>query len=450
MHDIFAEKLQQMNGETFNKGMVLSLIHQVHDAIPTSVYEKFAFLNAKTILPNIEIIRLNGSKYKSTLYSLMIINRALLGYYLSIQEYNKSLQLVEWFEKNKNSLKTWVMNSDKKEKFLAYLGSIGGFYRLSSFEYKKAIQYGEEALNMYQGMYGEKNINLKIRTIYQLAQAETASGNLEKSAQRIKELKTLIKQKNVDKSLESFIYLAQANLFHLQGKNEEALKEVNKDIKDSLKLGLSPEALIMNSTYITKCNILNSLKKYKELEELLALLSKMHKDRPAEHGAWGFINSMKASVLYAKGDFAAAEQLAVKTRDMLLTNPSRNPNTVYNSSDPDLQRCYEILGNIWLKDGKFKEAAEAFKLYYVIYKNTFSSNMEKPYTEKGTNINPNINQVMCLSDTLLKGAQASCRSQNQQQYDEFKFAQEKYFGTKNNKNYQEIIDYCKPYVKNIK
>lgn len=374
MHDIIAIKILELSTDIKNKERLEDIIVRLMKAMPESVHEGHIFRTSKTIHENLEIIFMNIEKYKPNLYKLMEFNLVLATDYINTLNYDKAESLVNWFEKQdtKGVFKLLLMSTYEKYIYSRYLGAVGGYYRLRNHDHNLAISYflkAKQVLDTIEGYY-----DIKSNTIYQLSISQIAIGNLEEATKNIQVMETMFADSLVKQSESGLVHLAKAKLLTSQGDFVYALKEVNKDISESIKYGLKEDDLIFSSTYLLKSEILNYLQKYDEGLRQAKYLYKMHKSyKDDNHEFFGRIYVQISRSKLGLKAYDSATKYAKRAIKIL----SYNKNEVRFSSDIELAKAYLIYADILSAMNKYSEAIFNYEIAEGIYKNAYTNHVRE-------------------------------------------------------------------------
>lgn len=262
MYDIIVQKVLEKNSANNSKSLE-DMVTKFVESVPESVTKAFMYRNAKTVPENIEIILKNAERYNINLHKLTAIKLQQLLQYDNSYNLVGSSKLVNWFEDNdeKGKYRLWLMNNEEKRIYAGYLNIIGWYYG-KSYNYKKCIEYFTKSKEIYKDVKGHEAY--KSNVTFGLAQVYSLLGNVQEAQENIRILEQQLDDKLIDKADKSMLYSAKAKLFYIEGKYNEALKQINNSIENSISNGLSPNALLLTGRYMIKAETLNSLDKYQE------------------------------------------------------------------------------------------------------------------------------------------------------------------------------------------
>ncbi|MDR0296870.1 MAG: hypothetical protein LBH67_02735 [Rickettsia sp.] len=116
MHDVIAQKVAEINGNSNNKTDLDNIITKLINYIPKSSIKARLFNSAKTISENFEIILKNSEKYNLNIYKIMRLNLQSMVQYYNIHNYYSLEKKLQWFNKiaQQKKFKLWLMNNDEK------------------------------------------------------------------------------------------------------------------------------------------------------------------------------------------------------------------------------------------------------------------------------------------------------------------------------------------------
>lgn len=360
MYDVIVQKVLEKNS-TNNSKYLEDVVTKFVESVPESVTKAFMYRNAKTVPENIEIILKNAESYNINLHKLTAIKLQQLIQYDNSYNLVGSSKLVNWFEDNdeKGKYRLWLMNNEEKRIYAGYLSIIGWYYG-KSYNYKKCIEYFTKSKEIYKDVKGYEAY--KANVTFGLAQVYTLLGNVQEAQQNIQILEQQLDNKLIDKADKSMLYSAKAKLFYIEGKYNEALKQINNSIENSISNGLSPNALLLTGRYMIKAETLNSLGKYQEALNQVEQVYNMQKNVQKEtNEIFGKIYSQKAIALFGLGEKDKALEYANKALEIFKNNDknfmSRRMSDVFN---PTIAVTCTIRGDILFADGKLEEALDSY------------------------------------------------------------------------------------------
>ncbi|HJD59299.1 MAG TPA: tetratricopeptide repeat protein, partial [Rickettsia endosymbiont of Omalisus fontisbellaquei] len=397
MHDVIAQNILEKNNAS-NSKYLEDLVTKFVNAMPKSVIKAFMYRNAKTVPGNIEIILKNAEKYNINLHKLTALKLQQLVQCDNSFDLVGAGKLVNWFEENdeEGKYKLWLMNNEEKRVYAGYLNIIGWHYGKSS-NYRKAIEYFIKSKGVYNDINGYEAY--KANVVYGLAQAYISSGNIQEAQENIKILEQQLDNKLIDNSDKSMLYLAEARLCFIEGKYNEALKQINQSIQIRISNGLSPDALFLTGDYLIKAAILNNLDNYKEAlaqAEQVYDIQKRVKKETSE--IFGSIYAQKARALFGLGEKDKALEYVNKALDVFKNNDKDFADgvmAIVNNSA--IANACVVQGDILVTMDKLEDALISYRKAQDIYLNLYRKNRK------------NVAQVSYMN---LQAAKAACKKKD--------------------------------------
>jgi len=433
MHDVIANKIIEINGDKSggnNKTYLEEIIDRLINYAPKSVVEGRIFRSSKTISENFKIILRHTEKYNINIYKIMGLRIQLIVQYVNSLDYYNAEQQVEWFDINdrEEKFKLWQMNNDEKNRYAAYLGLIGGYYKNKYSAWTTAKFYYERAKKVFDDVNGYESF--KFNVFLCLAVTNSVLGQIEEVEKNIKVLETMITKNLVAKTDLATLPYAKARLFLIQGKYNESLEQVNKCIETLIKNGLHTHDLFLTNPRILKTEILNAIGKYHEAYVQAEQLYNMHKPvKREDHEVFGRIYTQMARSELGHGVIDKALEHVTKAIAIFLADEQRNPKEADYSEDPDLASSYVVQGDIFFVQNNLKRAIESYKKAQIIYFYL--------YRDRSKN-------VAHVSYLYTQGAKAACKEKDLYNYKSFGKPQVKEFGI-DHLNSISMFEYCKQY-----
>ena len=428
MHDVVAQKIQQVNGDSNNQNCLEEIITNLIKSMPKNVLKSHIFRTAKTIHENLEIILKFSEKYNANVFKVMSLNKMLQADYHNNGDHYNAEKKVKWFiDKEKDGkFKLWLMTDDEKALYALYLGGIGVYYRTILYDYNKSIKYFIEAQGILDNMKNYESWKCSIT--YHLAMSYIGLGELDQAKQNTKVIEEMFIQGIIDKNEIGMLYIVTAKLLYLQGYYNDSLKEVNEGVTVFIKNGLNNDNPMLTTPYILKVEILNSLGRYEEAYTQAQQLYEMHKSTKNEsHEIFGRIYTQMAKSELGLRKIDAALEHTTEAIAIFLADERRNPKEADYSEDPDLAASYVVQGDILFAKDNLKQAIESYKKAQIIYFYL--------YRDRSKN-------VAHVSYLYKQGAKAACKAKDLYNYKTFGKPQVKEFGI-DHPNTIAMFEYCK-------
>ncbi len=429
MHDVIAQKIAEINCGENNKAYLDDIITKLIGCVPKSVVEAQLFRKTKTMNENLEVLARNAEKYNANIYRLMALNLQLMLQYYNSLNYSNLEKKVQWFNKveQKEKFKLWLMNDDEKYIYADYIYVIGG-YHVSYFNYKMAMEYFIKAKEIFKHIKGYEH--LKWSLFLNLAICNITLGQIQEAEENIQIIDRMFDKGFIDKSDIGCIYGVKAWSLFVQGKYTESLELNTKTIEAYIKNGISPDDPFLMTTYISKAELLNSLKEYQkaytQLKQLYNLCKSSQKESPE---ILGLIYTEMARSELGLGRLDQGSNHINQAISIFLADERRNPKNADYLEDPNLATSYVVQGDILFAQDKIKEAIKSYNKAYTIYYYLYRDNRK------------NVAQVSYL---YTQGAKAACKAKNLFSYKFFGKPQIKEFGI-DHSNTVSMFEYCKQY-----
>jgi tetratricopeptide (TPR) repeat protein len=276
MHDIVAQKVLEINGDTKNKAYLEDIITKLTKALPATMHTGHIFRNAKTINDNLKIISNNHQKYRLNVNKLLPLYSSLLTNYINTLQYSEAEKILKWVQESESSKKfqLWSMSDENKYFYSRILSNIGGYYKHRFADWNKALVFYLKANQALEGVKGYDAI--KCNVFYNLANVYISLGRMEDAEQEINKMQKMFDTEIVGKEEIGMLHLIRAKYYYYQGNDNKALEESDKDIEETLKTGIKPDDLFFTVSYMLRTGILNTLGKYKEAYTQAEQLYNMH------------------------------------------------------------------------------------------------------------------------------------------------------------------------------
>nr|WP_253307841.1 tetratricopeptide repeat protein [Rickettsia endosymbiont of Ceutorhynchus assimilis] len=429
MHDVITQKILEKNSKNNHKYLE-DIVTKFLDARPKSVLKAFIFRNAKTVPSNIEIMLKNTEKYNINLYKLTDLKLQQLVQYNNYYDLNGQKELADWFNRNdeKGKYKLWLMNNEEKQVYACYLSLVAGYYEGLN-DYMGAIKYDIRAKEVFDDVKGYESF--KANVIYGLAVEYISLGDIQEAQKNIEIIRQKLDDGSVDNSDRAMLYIAQAKLFFIEGKYDEALDQINKSIQDRISNGLSPAALFLTNNYLIKAEILNSLNYYKQaLDQTEQVYDIQKRVKKETSEIFATIYTRKARALFGLGERDKALDYVNKALDIFKNNDKNfAAKKMVIVTNPGIANAYVVQGDILFAMDKLEEALSSYRQAQGIYFNLYKENSK------------NVAQVSYLN---LQGAKAACKKKDTRMYKGFGEPQVMQFGLEN-PNTIEMFKYCESY-----
>lgn len=430
MHDIIANKIMELNGAKNNKmyleDIILKLPKSKNSALSIHVWRA-----SKTISENLEILFKNSEKYNIGVYAMLNLRANLLSLCINDSNICKAKEMIDWFEQKykEGNFKLWKMSEHQKYHYARYLGIIGAYNRVSLTNFEVAISYVTQALKILDDL--NDCDALKFNLHLHLSKSQVSLGNIKITEELLEKMQKLLKQ-GLQESDVFVIYSLKASLSFIQGRYDEALVYIDKNIEVLTKNGLPPNNRYYTSAYLLRAAILNYLGRYQESYAQAKQLCNMH-------------HLQDEMIAYASKQMAriytqlARSELGLGKMDECLDHinkainlylaKSRDVNDTNYYENPDLAASYVVQGEILFAQDNIKEAIASYKKAYTIYHYLYKDNRQ------------NIAQVSYLYS---QAAIAACKSKDLYNYKFFGKSQVKEFGI-HHPNTTTMFEYCEQY-----
>lgn len=432
MHDVIAEKVQEINGNKNNQKDLENIITNLDNAIPKNPVQGRIFRGYTTVPEMLKITSQNTEKYNINIYQALRLNMHLIIHYANTIDYDNYKQMINWFNKHdkKNKFKLWMMSNDEKRVYAGYLGIIGSYYGTKYSDWENFIIYYTKAKNILDNVKGFESI--KYNVLYNLANANLKLGKIKEVQEYIDITHQMVNNDMLSKSDMSFVHRTQARMFLIQGAYNEALEKINQSIKTLIDNGLNPNDVFLCYAYLDRAIILNFVGKYNEAFTQVQQLYEMNKNKKETHEIFGRIFAQMAASELGLGKIDDALIHIDKAIQILLPDEVRkmkeNDKTKGLIKDPELAASYVIKADILLKAGHAIKAIDYYSQALNIYINLYQHNKKN---------------VAQISDLHLKGAKAACSINDKNNYKVFSTLQLEDFGV--NAQTKEMINYCRSY-----
>ncbi|WP_342270029.1 tetratricopeptide repeat protein [Rickettsia endosymbiont of Orchestes rusci] len=393
MHDIIVEKILQINGSKENKKHLEQLATNLLNSIPKSVVKGRIFRNAKTVSENIEIITKNAEKYDVSIYKLLELKLHLIVQAINSSNLNNAKKLVDWLDNKdqEKKFKLWKMNNEEKRDYAAYLGLIGWYYR-NCADHQEAIKYDKRAKEVFDEVKGYDSF--KCNVIYGSAISNIERGDINEAEKNIQIIENMFNQNLVDKADIATLYYAKAKLFFIQGKYDEALKQIDNSINICVENGMNPQDLYLTGRYILKVEILNNLGRYQEAYSQAEQVYNMNKlNKKEDQQIFGHIFTQMSRAELGLKKAKEALEYARKAKTIYINDPMRPNNNIITSPDIYLAKAFVAEGDALAALNKNEEAATSYATAENIYWNNYRDNMK------------NVDEISIM---YLAAAKASC------------------------------------------
>ncbi|WP_425364007.1 tetratricopeptide repeat protein [Candidatus Tisiphia endosymbiont of Hybos culiciformis] len=430
MHDIIANKIMELNGDKDNKVYLEDIILKLPKP-KNSVLSIHLWRASKTIRENLEIIFKNSEKYNIGIYAMLNLRADLFSLCINDKNICKAKEMMDWFQQKneEGNFKLWKMSEHQKYHYARYLGVIGAYNRMSLANFEVAISYLTKSLKILDDL--NDCAALKFNFNSQLSQSQASLGNIKITEELLGKMQELFKQ-GVQTSDVFLIYSLKASLFFIQGRYNEALSYIDKNIEVLTKNGLCTNNRYLTAPYLLRAAILNYLGRYQESYVQIKQLCDMHHLQiegvtyTSKQVARIYTQLARSELGQGKMDKCldhinkAIVMYLAKSRDIVDTNYYENP---------DLAASYVVQGEILFAQDNVKEAIASYKKAYAIYYHLYKDNRQ------------NIAQVSYLYS---QGAKAACKAKDIYNYKFFGKPQVKEFGI-HHLNTVAMVEYCKQY-----
>lgn len=434
MHDIVSNKLLGLNGN-LNAKYLENIISKVIMSMPKDIIQGYNYRNEQIVRENLEVILKNAEAYNINLKNTMILRLELLKDYLNTYNYHKSSQMIGWFtaQNQEKLLKTMSASSEAKNTYSEYLACIGHYYKRRYLDYKGSKDWLFKALKVSNQIDG---YNLpKSNLYYNIALDYIGLGKIDAAEKYIKKVELLLNNGKVEEKYRLFEYIAKANMFLLQGKNNKALEQIELALTRFFTARVNPNDLLLTQTYLVRGIILNNLERYSDANEQLKHLGKMYESRSygENHNIWGRIFLQKARSAFGLGKKSLACKYVNKAIKILNIEENVPDSHLEIFINPELAQAYALRGDLEFKFNNIKEAlsfyTKAHEIYFYLYKEN-SKNIE------------------IVSNLYLSGAKAACKDKNLYFYRAFGKHQIEEFGLEHY-NTKLMLTYCKKHNMNL-
>jgi len=261
MHDVVKNTiLNSISIETI-KGSISKIVKAFDSVFPsTEIYNHHALLyKDDTIRSNLEILLQNAENYGSDIYEIMSIRESLAFVYTDQLDYSKWKETKDWLDmKERNKEIIFHSMSNYQKSIYAWYISYQGMYELFAVNnVEGAKKYLYRALEIAKQT---KDNELQFTAFMQLSQIDVHSGNIESARINIMNTEQLLHNYTGKFDL-WLLYYVKARLLLLEGKYEEALKEVDRSIE---YIKYFPQDQFTAPPYLMKARIFLNLGRYEE------------------------------------------------------------------------------------------------------------------------------------------------------------------------------------------
>ncbi len=434
MHDIIAQKVLEINGDTKNQAYLEDIITKLTKALPATMHTGHIFRNAKTINDNLKIISNNHQKYQLSVNKLLPLYSSLLTNYINTLQYSEAEKILKWVQESESNdrFKLWLMSDEDKYFYSRILSNIGGYYKHRFADWNKALVFYLKANQALEGVKGYNAI--KCNVFYNLANVYISLGRMEDAEHEINKMQKMFDVGIVDKEEIGMLHLIRAKYYYYQGNDNKALEESDKDIVETSKTGIKSDDLFFTVSYMLRIGILNTLGKYKEAyTQAEQLYSMHHPTKEGDHEIFGRIYTQMARSELGQGKIQEATEYIDKAITILLANTQKNLHTGDVIEDPELALSYVVKGDILFAKMQAKSAIESYREAEKIYFNLYKSNR---------------NKIAQVSYLYTQGAKAACSIKDLYYYKCFGEPQVREFG-QDHPNTIAMLKYCKQYDMNL-